>query len=171
MWCANFKKFCNAFARSAFWHEKPSRACKCRHEWRARARSFVHERSLSLDTLGTRTHTRTWRAKSWLVHSSSKLYRRFFILSVSLPASTGAGRSASFPRRVSRADLVYDRAVTTHARTMKYRVTSQLPTRMMCVVVLTMTGASASPTEPLPSALLGGIGNVANTATNFRESI
>ncbi|XP_029663650.1 uncharacterized protein LOC115235796 isoform X1 [Formica exsecta] len=54
---------------------------------------------------------------------------------------------------------------------MKYRVTSQLPTRMMCVVVLTMTGASALPTEPLPSALLDGIGNVANTATNFLTGV
>lgn len=116
-------------------------------------------------------HTRTWQGRSWLVHSSSKFYRRFFILSVSLPASTGAGRSVSFPRRVSRTDLVYERAVTIHATTMKYRVMSRLPRTMMCVVVLAMTGATASPTEPLPSALLGGIGNVANTATNFRESI
>lgn len=77
-----------------------------------------------------------------------------------------------FRARVSRADLpVYERAVTTHARTMKYRVMSRLPTTMMCVVVLAMTEATASPTEPLPSVLLGGIGNVANTATNFRESI
>ncbi|XP_011268480.1 uncharacterized protein LOC105258719 isoform X2 [Camponotus floridanus] len=49
---------------------------------------------------------------------------------------------------------------------MRYRV-SRLPTTMMCVVGVVLRMASTSPAEPLPSVLLDGIGNVANSATNF----
>lgn len=70
-------------------------------------------------------------------------------------------------------DLVYVSVRDTYlsrARTMKYRVT-RLPTTMMCVVGVVLRMASTSPAEPLPSVLLDGIGNVANSATNFRELI
>lgn len=42
----------------------------------------------------------------------------------------------------------------------------------MCIVLaVEVVVERALATEPLPSVLLGGIGNVANTATNFRKSI
>lgn len=40
---------------------------------------------------------------------------------------------------------------------------------LLLVACATLQGVSAQPEEPLP-VILGGIGNVANTATNFRES-
>jgi len=55
-----------------------------------------------------------------------------------------------------------------HTRTMKCRVTSRVPTMMRIALVVGVTVVHASPAEPLPSSLLG---NVANTATNFRKLI
>ncbi|KYM81367.1 hypothetical protein ALC53_08135 [Atta colombica] len=52
---------------------------------------------------------------------------------------------------------------------MKCRVTRQVPTMMRIALVMAMV--HASPAEPLPSSLLGGIGNVANTATNFLTGV
>lgn len=139
--------------------------------WIARARVCdVHFRS---GHARTSTHARDKAEGVGLVYGSSKLYRRFFILSVSLPASTGAGRTVSFPRVFRTSDLVYVSVWDTYlsrARTMKYRV-SRFPTTVMCVVGVVLRMASTSPAEPLPSILLDGIGNVANSATNFRELI
>lgn len=53
---------------------------------------------------------------------------------------------------------------------MKCRLTSRVPRMMRIALVLGVAVVHASPAEPLPSSLLGGIGNVANTATNFLTS-
>lgn len=57
-----------------------------------------------------------------------------------------------------------------HTRAMKYHVTSRAPMMMRIALIVGMAVVHASPVEPLPSIILGGIGNVANTATNFRKS-
>ncbi|XP_011171964.2 uncharacterized protein LOC105204553 isoform X2 [Solenopsis invicta] len=53
---------------------------------------------------------------------------------------------------------------------MKCRLTSRVPRMMRIALVLGVAVVHASPAEPLPSSLLSGIGNVANTATNFLTS-
>lgn len=58
-----------------------------------------------------------------------------------------------------------------HTRAMKCRVTSRVQMMMRITLIVGVAVVHASPIEPLPSSLLGGIGNVANTATNFRKSI
>ncbi|XP_024870264.1 uncharacterized protein LOC112453640 isoform X1 [Temnothorax curvispinosus] len=54
---------------------------------------------------------------------------------------------------------------------MKCRVTSRVPTMIRIALVVGVAVVHASPAEPLPSSLLGGIGNVANTATNFLTGV
>lgn len=51
----------------------------------------------------------------------------------------------------------------------KHRATRRALTLAICIILEVVV--HASPAEPLPSTLLDGIGNVANSATNFRESI
>ncbi|XP_067217342.1 uncharacterized protein [Linepithema humile] len=53
---------------------------------------------------------------------------------------------------------------------MKCHATSRVLTMMCIVLAVEVAVEHTSATEPLPSALLGGIGNVANTATNFLTS-
>lgn len=67
-----------------------------------------------------------------------------------------------------RGELVYRSCNT---RSMKCRITSRVPTMMRIALVVGVAVMNASLAEPLPSSLLDGIGNVANTATNFRKSI
>lgn len=105
----------------------------------------------------------------WFV-SSELQSAMVFILSVSLSAPTRGGWSASFPR--FSAIYLREKQAVIAPRTMKCRRTATT-CRMSTMIRIALVGIAvvhASPTEPLPSTLLNGIGNVANSATNFRKS-
>lgn len=132
-----------------------------RHGNRARARARVYERSLSLTTRSvcTRVHQR-------LVHYSFSSCQSVFLLPREL-----VDRPIFRAFRIFRDDResMASRTMSLVSRTMKCRATRRALTITICIALQVVV--HASPAEPLPSTLLDGIGNVANTATNFRESI
>lgn len=149
---------------SLFRREKLNRACKPWCERRAR----VRVRALTFaGHAGTSTYARArvYKQKRWSDLCSSKRYRRnnVFHLVSQLSCSHESGSIGLFFRVFHGSYLR-----SCHTWTMKCRVMNRVSTMMHIALVVGVAVVHTSPAEPLPSSLLG---NVANTATNFRKSI